>query len=98
MATPTSEPGNILDHLKELGSIVLPLLGVIGALIVYAWQQMSGNVNKLESKLQTHIDNDNAEHKDLAKLQRKLDDELNELETKFAKLEGEHTIYHKGTK
>lgn len=99
MATPpTHEPGTILDHVKELGSIVLPLLGIIGALIVYAWQQMAGNLLRVERTLQTHIDTDTSEHKELSKLLREQSEELGDLETKVAKLQGEHEIYHKGTK
>lgn len=96
MATPppTADAG-IFDHLKDLVTIITPLMAAIIGLVVYAWKQMEKNIGRIESALATHIDADNKAHNDLATIQRQQDEDLSELATKHAMLEGEHKAQHR---
>ena len=81
-------------HLTELFKILGPfiyvigtLLGVIGALIVWAWKKMEKSIDKLETTITKYVTDDDVVHDQLFDLQRATDQRLNVLI-------GEHNVRH----
>lgn len=87
--TPLDHDSGVFEHLETLGSLTLPLVGLIISLIIYAWRKMEKSVDKIEAALSKHINNDEEIHDRLFTDQRATDSKLD-------RLIGEHNATHKG--
>ena len=90
MPAPIADNG-ILDHLDILAKILSPVIGVVIAVIVWAWRKMEVNIDKIEETIDTHVKSDDLIHDKLFNQQRETEATLNQLKGEHDQNNRNHT-------
>lgn len=78
---------SIIHSIQDWAGVLYPILGVIGAVFIWAWNRMQRSVDRMEDALVEHADNNEKLFNEVFSAQRASDKILNTLA-------GEHNAMH----